>query len=286
MTSDAKIGLLLGLVFIFMIAFIINGLPSFSEERNNNELTGNMVGLQNNLPGIGTKERKASSEVVSLRGPVEKHISEVQPPPAVNQDIRFMAPLPKSASAVNEAEKTIEIKRATAPPIIAKESEVRRVESVERTAPKIYVVKEGDSLGVIAMKFYGPKEGNKRISIDRIFRANRELLKLPDEIYEGQKIVIPLLPASCRNEKETDNIFAGTKLAKVESVGKRHLLTDGRRIKQSRQYVVREGDSLWRIAAGQLGDGSRYAEIARLNAGILEDEDSLIVGMRLTMPAR
>jgi nucleoid-associated protein YgaU len=29
MTSDAKIGLLLGLVFIFVIAFIINGLPSF-----------------------------------------------------------------------------------------------------------------------------------------------------------------------------------------------------------------------------------------------------------------
>ena len=29
MTSDAKIGLLLGLVFIFVIAFIINGLPNF-----------------------------------------------------------------------------------------------------------------------------------------------------------------------------------------------------------------------------------------------------------------
>ena len=28
MTSDAKIGLLLGLVFIFVIAFVINGLPS------------------------------------------------------------------------------------------------------------------------------------------------------------------------------------------------------------------------------------------------------------------
>ena len=28
MTSDAKIGLLLGLIFIFVIAFVINGLPS------------------------------------------------------------------------------------------------------------------------------------------------------------------------------------------------------------------------------------------------------------------
>ena len=29
MTADAKVGLLLGLVFIVMIAFLINGLPNF-----------------------------------------------------------------------------------------------------------------------------------------------------------------------------------------------------------------------------------------------------------------
>ena len=32
MTTDAKIGLLLGLVFIVIIAFVINGLPSFSHK--------------------------------------------------------------------------------------------------------------------------------------------------------------------------------------------------------------------------------------------------------------
>ena len=39
MTSDAKIGLLLGLVFIFIIAFIINGLPGLSQDSHNNTLT-------------------------------------------------------------------------------------------------------------------------------------------------------------------------------------------------------------------------------------------------------
>ena len=39
MTSDAKIGLLLGLVFIFIIAFIINGLPKFGHNSNNNDST-------------------------------------------------------------------------------------------------------------------------------------------------------------------------------------------------------------------------------------------------------
>ena len=53
MTSDAKIGLLLGLVFIFIIAFIINGLPSFKSEVDNNELTTTMVSLNKQL-GIGS----------------------------------------------------------------------------------------------------------------------------------------------------------------------------------------------------------------------------------------
>ena len=41
MTSDAKIGLLLGLVFIFIIAFVINGLPRFKSVLAENELTLN-----------------------------------------------------------------------------------------------------------------------------------------------------------------------------------------------------------------------------------------------------
>ena len=58
MTSDAKIGLLLGLVFIFVIAFIINGLPGLHQKDDSNKLTTNMVGLESNPSGIGANERK------------------------------------------------------------------------------------------------------------------------------------------------------------------------------------------------------------------------------------
>ncbi|MHC4753392.1 MAG: LysM peptidoglycan-binding domain-containing protein [Planctomycetota bacterium] len=63
-------------------------------------------------------------------------------------------------------------------------------------------------------------------------------------------------------------------------------LEDDRKAKQSGKYVVQEGDSLWRIASEQLGDGGRYKEISKLNADVLEDEDYLSVGMYLTMPVR
>ena len=258
MTSDAKIGLLLGLVFIFIIAFIINGLPSFREDGNNNELTTNMVGLQSNPPAIAAKERK----VINLRESAGKKPQKVEPPSTANQDIRFTTALPKSPSVAKE---TI---------------------SNETTIPKIYVVNEGDSLAVIAQKFYGSREGSKRINIARIFNANRRLLKSPDEIYVGQRLIVPSLLVSAPGKSKIANLFSATEFAKVESIGERRLSTDGHKAEKSKLYTVRKGDSLWQIADEQLGDGSRYSEIAELNADILDSEDNLSVGMRLRIPVR
>jgi len=77
MTSDAKIGLLLGLVFIFIIAFIINGLPKLRGESDSNELTEIM--MKNNPPGIGGWERKAD-EILSP--PPQMAEQGVEPRPA------------------------------------------------------------------------------------------------------------------------------------------------------------------------------------------------------------
>jgi nucleoid-associated protein YgaU len=286
MGSDAKIGLLLGLVFIFLIAFLINGLPNFLKDRNNNELTTNMVGLQNNPPGLAAKERKAQ-EVFNRIESVKKRPVKVQVSPSDNQGIRFETALPKSVSAVKKTNRAIEIKRTAAPvlpaPIITPK---RGAETVKPTLPKVYVVGEGDNLAVIAKKLYGSEQGSKRANIARIFDANRRLLESPDEIYVGQKLVIPSLSAPVPDKSRVSSVLASSMLEKIKSIGKKHLSADGHTAKQSGWYVVLEGDSLWRIAAEQLGSGSRYSEIADLNADILDDEDSLAVGMRLKMPVR
>ena len=65
MTSDTKIGLLLGLTFIFIAAFVINGLPGLRDNVNSNLLTTNLVNSQNNPPGIGASERKISRQVIN-----------------------------------------------------------------------------------------------------------------------------------------------------------------------------------------------------------------------------
>lgn len=59
MTSDAKIGLLLGLIFIFVIAFVINGLPNLRPQTTKAEMTTNMVSLRDENLGLVDKEQKA-----------------------------------------------------------------------------------------------------------------------------------------------------------------------------------------------------------------------------------
>jgi len=284
MTTDAKIGLLLGLVFIFLIAFIINGLPSFSEGKNNNELTTNIVSLQNNPPGLAAKERKANRELINRIEPIKKQSTlEAPTSSTANEDVRFTAPLPSSTSVVKETDEVKPV-APTQPLPVAQKDAIRKTESNKTERAKTYTVKEGDMLAVIAKKFYGPEDGNKRINITRIFEANRKVLKSPDEIYVGQKLIIPPLSASAPDKNKIESVFSTTMFKKVKSIGNRHLSADDNKTRQNERYVVQEGDSLWRIAAEQLGDGNRYSEIAKLNASILEDDDRLVVGMRLRMP--
>ncbi len=51
------------------------------------------------------------------------------------------------------------------------------------------------------------------------------------------------------------------------------------------EYVIKEGDNLWKIAKKQLGNGARYKEILALNTHITKDSP-LVVGSKLMLPAR
>ncbi len=52
---------------------------------------------------------------------------------------------------------------------------------------RIIIVKKGDSLSKLALKAYGDK-----LAYDKIFKANPEIIKNPNEIFIGQKLRIPL----------------------------------------------------------------------------------------------
>jgi nucleoid-associated protein YgaU len=292
MTSDAKIGLLLGLVFIFIIAFIINGLPRFNRAADNNKLTLEMLRSRDVNPGIGELGRQvARTTTPSNRASLS--YDYVDPAGSAEAEpVRVTMPLPKSPAVVDAVEQEVRrVVPSPAPPVERKTVGPAHVEPVKKTvAPKAYVVAGGDNLTKIAKRFYGPEEGNRLVNIARIFAANRAVLKSPDEVIEGQKIVIPALSGPLTIKRQGEKVPGGSMFEKVKSIGRIYLPKGKPKVKPkakaSRAYIVKEDDNLWGIAARHLGDGNRYREIAKLNSDALEDEDFLTVGMRLQLPVR
>jgi nucleoid-associated protein YgaU len=292
MTSDAKIGLLLGLFFIFVIAFIINGLPRFRSDTNNNALT-----TMSNSPNdsyIGSNERKAQAAIRQER-PVQTrtaNVAEAQETTRNENNIRYKRPLSQIQDNTTVKEEPTTENQTVTSTIPAqetrKETKADTPKPVKRNLPKIYVVKGGDNLAKIAKMLYGEEIGNKAVNVNRIFEANRKLLKSPDDIKIGQKLIIPLL------KDEAGGVFSSKLFERIKSIGRTHSSTSAKtpprsqpkpsQPKNTRYYTVCKDDNMWRIAKKQLGDAERFREIIRLNS--LDDEDDLRIGQRLIIPAR
>jgi len=297
MTSDAKIGLLLGLVFIFAIAFIINGLPRFAERGGHSELTTNMAGPHKEKP-IAANER-AATKVISRLGP-PRPIPAAEPaaaggePAAVSAEstasaapraddatVRFEMPVPEAAQA--PARLIEDDPSSGTRPLPSKPAVEARGEPV---LPAGYVVQEGDNLTAIARRFYGQGAAVETAGVKSIYQANRGVLKSPDDLFAGQKIAIPALREGRPDLNAGRSGLDGAEFEKVSSIGRKTQTGKPQSRAEVQTYVVAEGDSLWKIAAKRLGDGRRYDEIARLNADTLDDEDNIFAGMRLKLPAR
>lgn len=191
MASNAKIGLLLGLVLLFVISFVLNGLFHSDDPPDSSDPIIEMV---NDPPGIVSE---VLPEVLQPKRAPKEQTRKITPP--LEDKERFRGVLLRTTS-------------------------LEEIEPVEPTSLGIYyVVSKGDNLAEIAKKFYGPKEGNKRANVKRIFEANRRLLESPDKIFPGQKLIIPPFWASDSNKNSIEGIFPGSMFEEVESIGRRHL---------------------------------------------------------------
>jgi nucleoid-associated protein YgaU len=194
MAVNAKIGLLLGLVFVFVLAFALNSVHRSGDREGSSDLAPLVVegpsGIKPEMP------LEALPPEPVAQGPA------IQTPAAGTKD-RYRTLLPEVAAPDKSSNDIEPAKPASAP--------VR------------YIVCEGDSLAYIARKFYGPQQGNKRENVLRIFEANRGLLKSPDQIDVGQELVIPPLETSQPQKNSEPTIFPDTMFEKVESIGRKPL---------------------------------------------------------------
>jgi nucleoid-associated protein YgaU len=267
MTADAKIGLLLGLVFIVIIAFLINGLPNILKDDPGSEVTTNAVpGVTGNWDS-GVKNH--ANEVIKTVGDFQKPIPMLKPEPVDSTDKmtissgRPPAVLPignESIGFSSSQDGSLEIARTL------------------RQSVRHYRVVSGDNLSRIAVKVYGSEEGDRLVNIDGIFNANTGMLKSKNDLQVGQKLIIPSLKQQFQPVMQP----AGPAVSVVNRIRTAvNSIADAARPKY---YTVKDGDSLWSISASKLGDGNRYDEILKLNSSTVPDEDSLAAGVKLKLP--
>ncbi|HNS21353.1 MAG TPA: LysM peptidoglycan-binding domain-containing protein [Sedimentisphaerales bacterium] len=339
MTSDAKIGLLLGLVFIFVIAFIINGLPNLKPQTTRAEVSMNMVPLTEENIGIagraqGHVDQDRARLIVDEEEPqrqtgpsltrTDQAAPAVETPVEVAQEtsypeIRFESPLPRienlldriTAGLQSQREQTSTVNMdvpspvqvapsagmETQPAVVMpqpkpRESDTRTAEPSKpagtpatKPAGRVYVVGEGESLSTVAKKVYGPEEGNRIVNVNRIYEANKDILKSVNEVVAGQKLVIPALPQRVLDLNKPSDVLPQELFERLEPL-KRRVVQTPATSDTGRWYTVQDGDNLWKIAASQLGAGARYEEIAKLNADLLKDKAVLDVGMKILLPTK
>jgi len=192
MASKTKIGLLLGLAAVFIFAFIINGLS-----------------------GLGNTGDSNDSPVFDIE------------PSGIKPDIKPEHLAAKRISELHNEETTLpdekERFQAQSPEATSPDTTGIYAEPVKQAWPKVHIVRQGENLADIAKEYYGPKEGNRRANIKRIFQANRNLLDSPDKIYPGQQLIIPALWASAPDKNGIGSIFSDSMFEEVETIGRRHL---------------------------------------------------------------
>jgi nucleoid-associated protein YgaU len=253
MTSDAKIGLLLGLVFITIIAFLINGLPDTVTGRSDRGVNVDVSAIDDQF-ALGQHAEDVIEEIQEHYAlPDERIVNSDQ-----LDDPRFSTDDTQDKFGEN----------------------FESVPAVGSGGKRMYLIKTGDNLAAIAKKFYGDEDGNKHANILWIFKANRDQLKSPDSIAEGQKIIIPPLHSASQTVI-TGNPAPG-RLERVKNGLNRAI----NRQPKYKTYTVKDGDSMWQISAKLLGDGKRYREILKLNKSLISSAEEIGIAMKLKIPLK
>ncbi|MBM7567571.1 LysM peptidoglycan-binding domain-containing protein [Paenibacillus sacheonensis] len=123
-----------------------------------------------------------------------------------------------------------------------------------------YVVRKGDTLSTISLKFYGSKQ---YVS----FLAERNGIAFVNDMKPGDKIRIPALTAGA----------GSSSISKDEQA-------DYAKVKLPAVYLVRPGDTLYRISVLFYKSGEYVSLIAKKNK--LDENAGLKAGVSLTIPAK
>ena len=318
MTREAKVGLLLGLVFIVAIAVVLKGVgsPAPSEIQPlvpNQNLNAHGLGSGHQLQvNIQTDNRNRSFNQNTQRTGNDQNQS-TQRPAQGSPSVQGYAPV-KGASAPNQhVPRTIrntnipevdindlrKITNANVPTPIAP-SDVNQgiivnhrqglpTSHANNTANKPAVSQP--RLGHLPRSRQVPVLPSSRVKKYYTVKKGENLSDVALKVYgavEGKRMV-NVLKIQNANKVAIPNVNVvkpGMKLVipAIVNINIASVTAVTPRVRTAyKAYTVQEGDSIWKIAQRKLGNGNRYKEIIKLNSNI-GSGGSIKPGMKLKMP--
>ncbi len=117
----------------------------------------------------------------------------------------------------------------------------------------IYTVKKGDTLSKIALQIYGDRSLWRKI-----YEDNKTVIKNPNRIRVGQQL----------------KIYTGTENTEEEETS----------VVTANSYVIKPGDTLWKIAKKLYGKGNYWKRIFNENKAIIKNPERIRVGVTINLP--
>lgn len=303
MTRETKIGLLVGLAFIIVIGILLSDHVTNSTEPQGAQLAGAGPNVRSsvNVPAAGnppvTQVPPVTPPPVTPDQPVptqrelapRPQVVQVEVGPGSNGDTTpTPVQTPNPPAPTTPADPAVTQTPPATPPggsleqvardhneqIVPANPNGSTTSTPAATASNSGNVRQhkaepGDTVSKMAGRFMG---ANTKANREAIIRANPSLQADPDRVVAGRTYVIPASP--------TQNAQATPPAGPTQTVS-----TTTPRAGET-TYTAKEGDSLWRIAEEQLGDGRLYAVIKELNKDVLKGGETVKPGMVLRLPAR
>jgi nucleoid-associated protein YgaU len=296
MTRETKIGLLVGLAFIIVIGILLSDHLSSSNqplparltdagERARTAMTHPTGTAPPPVTLVGAQPIPPVAPVEPIPTPLELReppVQFVQVGPAPIDPSGFVGHLPQppiATPADSEQARTIQAIEQVAlqhrEPIVPVNPAPQQTRTPAPAQPTPaaqgmeYRAQPGDTLSRLAGRFMG---GNTPANRDAIVRANPSLQTNPDLIVSGRLYIIPVPESAAR--PATATITPAPTLAPTPAPAQNA---------PQNLYVAREGDSLWKIAAEHLGDGSAWVQLKEINHETLRGGDVVRPGMKLRL---
>jgi nucleoid-associated protein YgaU len=150
-------------------------------------------------------------------------------------------------------------------------TETEGEESRRPRQARYHVVARGDNFSTLSEKYYGTSRYWKKLA-----RVNEDVCANPRAMQIGMKLRIPY-------KDELENEGQATAQAPSNDTQLTARTEDTSSESDGRVYVVQKGDSLYKIAKQELGDGGKWKQILRKNRDVIKKDDTILPGMKLRL---